>query len=129
MYDAGKIIAGLVIFLVLVTSPLWYNAVFATSVTPPKLVLPTNGSKLCVEDTATMRASHMDLLNQWRDEVVRQDQRVFVSPLDGTRYDKSLTRTCLGCHTNKSTFCDACHTYMAVSPYCWDCHVAPKEES
>jgi hypothetical protein len=129
MYDAGKIIAGLVVFLVLVTSPLWYNAVFATTVAPPKLVLPTNGSTRCVEDTATMRASHMDLLNQWRDEVVRHDERVFVSPLDGVRYDKSLTRTCLGCHTNKKTFCDACHTYMAVSPYCWDCHVAPKEES
>jgi hypothetical protein len=39
----------------------------------------------------------------------------------------SLTRTCLDCHSNKAEFCDRCHTYMAVDPYCWDCHVEPKE--
>ena len=37
MYDAGKIIVGLVIFLVLVTSPLWYNAISSAPVDEPEL--------------------------------------------------------------------------------------------
>jgi len=32
------------------------------------------------------------------------------------------------CHSNKKEFCDKCHNYMAVVPYCWSCHIAPKEE-
>jgi hypothetical protein len=39
----------------------------------------------------------------------------------------SLTGTCLDCHSDKEKFCDACHTYSAVDPYCWDCHVIPEE--
>ena len=35
--------------------------------------------------------------------------------------------TCLECHSNKAEFCDACHNYLAVSPFCWDCHVESKE--
>jgi hypothetical protein len=31
------------------------------------------------------------------------------------------------CHSNKTKFCDQCHNYMGVAPYCWDCHIAPKE--
>jgi hypothetical protein len=34
--------------------------------------------------------------------------------------------TCLGCHKNKSEFCDRCHSYSGVDPYCMDCHVLPK---
>ena len=30
--------------------------------------------------------------------------------------------TCVHC----GLCADACHTYLAVSPYCWDCHVEPK---
>ena len=37
----------------------------------------------------------------------------------------SLTNTCLGCHSNKAQFCDQCHNYLEVTPYCWDCHVDP----
>jgi len=32
MYDAGKILTGLVIFLVFVTAPVWWNAVTAAEV-------------------------------------------------------------------------------------------------
>jgi hypothetical protein len=127
MYDTGKIIVGLVIFVVLVTSPLWFNALSANPVDAPELVMPTNGSTQCVEETAYMRESHMDLLNQWRDQVVREGVRTHVSVLDGQSYDMSLSRTCMDCHSNKADFCDRCHTYMAVSPYCWDCHVEPQE--
>jgi hypothetical protein len=30
------------------------------------------------------------------------------------------------CHDNKEEFCDKCHLYAGVTPYCWDCHIDPK---
>jgi hypothetical protein len=126
MYDAGKIIVGIVVFVILATSPLWFNALTKETPEEPKLQLPTNGSTECVEATEFMRTDHMELLNQWRNDVVRNGQRDYVSATTGKTYDMSLSRTCMDCHSNKAEFCDACHTYMAVSPYCWDCHVEPK---
>ena len=126
MYDASKIVAGLAVFVVLATSPLWYNALSAASPEAPKLQQPTNGSTECVEATEYMRANHMDLLDQWRDTVVREDVRSYTSKA-GKDYTMSLSDTCLDCHSNKEQFCDACHTYSAVDPYCWDCHVIPEE--
>ena len=127
MYDASKIVAGLAIFVVLATSPLWYNQISAASADKPELQLPPNGATQCVEATEYMRSNHMDLLNQWRESVVREDDRIYVSELTGREYEKSLQNTCLDCHSNKSQFCDSCHTYTAVQPYCWDCHVVPEE--
>ncbi|MCG6950372.1 MAG: sulfate reduction electron transfer complex DsrMKJOP subunit DsrJ [Acidobacteria bacterium] len=124
MYDAGKIVAGLAIFVILATSPLWYNALSAAQPDRPELQQPTNGSTECVEATDYMRANHMHLLDQWRDTVVREDVRTYTSEA-GKDYTMSLTDTCLDCHSNKEQFCDACHTYSAVDPYCWDCHVIP----
>jgi hypothetical protein len=127
MYDASKIVAGLAVFAVLATSPLWFNALSNASPAAPALQLPTNGSTECVEATDYMRTSHMALLNRWRDEVVRDDIRTYTSELSGKSYTMSLTGTCLDCHSDKEKFCDACHTYSAVDPYCWDCHVIPEE--
>jgi hypothetical protein len=127
MYDASKIVAGLAVFVVLATSPLWYNALSAAPPGAPQLQLPTNGSTQCVEETEFMRSSHMELLDQWRDTVVRDDVRSYVSQLSGKTYTMSLTDTCLDCHSKKEQFCDACHTYSAVDPYCWTCHVIPEE--
>lgn len=123
MYDAGKIFAGLVIFLGLVLLPLWWNLATGAEVRAPELVLP-QGEPGCVLPTVEMRASHMELLNTWRDLAVRQGDRVMTT-WDGRKYTRSLTGTCLGCHTDKTSFCDRCHNYAAVTPYCWDCHVVP----
>ena len=126
MHDAGKIIVGLVIFLVLVTYPVWYNAASGRATYVPDLQYPTE-STACVMPTDFMKSSHMDLLDQWRDEVVREGDRIFAAA-DGMTYEKSLTNTCLGCHTNKAEFCDKCHDYLAVgTPTCWECHVDPRE--
>jgi len=127
MYDASKIVAGLAVFVVLATSPLWYNAVSTASPAAPELQKPINGSTECVEGTDFMRANHMDLLDQWRDTVVREDVRTYTSETSGKSYTMSLSDTCLDCHSSKEKFCDACHTYSAVTPYCWDCHVIPEE--
>ncbi len=74
-----------------------------------------------------MRASHMELLDQWRDTVVRDNQRTYVSKLSGKEFEMSLQKTCGDCHSNKAEFCDACHDYTAVQPYCWTCHLEPQE--
>ena len=72
-----------------------------------------------------MRKSHVDLLNRWKDSVVRDGHLRYVAS-DGTEYTMSLTLTCMECHSNKAAFCDRCHDYMQVSPRCWDCHTFPK---
>jgi hypothetical protein len=126
MYDRGKVFVGLAVLVLVVTLPFWLRAVKgAKAAGPPELEIVTE-AKECVESTEYMRAMHMELLNSWRNDVVRKNDRYHVAP-DGTVYEKSLSRTCMDCHHNKSNFCDRCHEYAEVAPYCWDCHVAPEE--
>lgn len=125
IYDGGKVISGLIIFLILVTFPVWYNVSNGTAGDKPEPKIITD-AKQCVAPTDVMRDTHMEMLNTWRDQVVRHDDRFFVAP-DGKRYEMSLSHTCMKCHANKSEFCDRCHNYVGVDPYCWNCHVAPKE--
>jgi len=126
MRDKGMILTGLVIFLALAVFPIWYNLLIGKAGPPPELKLPPEGGE-CVADTQFMRTNHMDLLMEWRDEVVRDNDRIYETG-DGRRYYKSLSGTCMSCHTDKKQFCDACHNYTAVTPYCWDCHVDPTGE-
>jgi hypothetical protein len=118
VYSRKIVIPVIVVFLVIVSLPFWYGSRGQA----PKLELPT-GKKTCVESTEYMRAHHVELLTDWRDSVVRDGSRTYKSR-DGKEYQISLTGTCLGCHQKKEDFCDRCHTYMKVSPKCWDCHVA-----
>ena len=124
MYDSGKIIPGLIIFVLIITFPIWYNHGDAGEV--PKPELPKD-SRECVLPVMEMRTSHMQLLNEWRDEVLRTGDRQYFE-LDGKKFQKSLQNACMQCHTSKKKFCDTCHAYSAVTPYCWDCHLAPVEE-
>ncbi len=121
MYDGGKIITGLVIFIILVAFPFVYALAGGTGEVPD----PQSPSGECVKDKAYMTAWHMDLLNEWRDEVVRDGQRPKVQA-GGKEYPRSLTLGCMQCHDDKEQFCDDCHDYAGVSPYCWDCHVEPQ---
>ncbi len=125
MYDAGKVIIGLVVFLALITFPTWYNVATGKADYVPELAKATKG-EACVADVEYMKASHMDLLNEWRDVVVREGKRVYTAP-DGRKFNMSLTATCLDCHTDHENFCRKCHLYMGVDPYCWDCHIIPEE--
>ena len=125
MHDAGKIVGALVIFLAIVLSPIWYQAVAGAEPGPPEVRLATE-SQQCVEPREYMRSLHMDLLNNWRDEAVRSEDRTYVG-FDGKSYEKSFSGTCMSCHANKEEFCDRCHAYVGVEPYCWDCHAEPGE--
>lgn len=139
MYNRGKILLGLVIFFGLCSIPFWYTiatgkASYEVDLTAALETAQARadalGYKGCIMEAEEMIPEHMGLLNDWRDEVVREGLRDHVRKYeDGTEetFDKSLTRTCLGCHEEKSQFCDQCHDYTGVKPYCWDCHVDPKE--
>ncbi len=125
MYNKGTIIPGLIIFVLLVTFPLWFNA-FSTASDLPKPELPPGGEKECVAPAVEMRASHMVMLNEWRDEVLRDGERNTVT-VGGKEYRRGLQMACMECHTNKEKFCDSCHEYTSVKPYCWDCHLTPDQ--
>lgn len=124
MYNKATIIPGLAIFVLFVTFPLWFNA-FSTASTVPKPELPQGGEKECVAPAAEMRESHMVLLNEWRDGVLRDGNRDVIT-VAGKQYRKGLQMACMQCHTSKEKFCDTCHEYTSVTPYCWDCHLSPE---
>jgi len=127
IYDKGRIFAGLALFAGLVASPFWYNPVFGTGAgAPPQLKRPTDPAARCVLPKAEMRASHMQVLSDWRETVVRRGGRT-VRLDDGREMKMSLSNTCLGCHEGKKRFCDACHEYLAVQSFCWNCHFDPQE--
>lgn len=126
MYNKDKIIPGLVFFVLCVTFPIWYNHGDAGEV--PKPELPKD-MKQCVLPVKEMRSNHMVLLNEWRDEVIRTGERKFDIEANGKMYQRSLQKTCMQCHTSKKRFCDTCHEYTSVTPYCWDCHLAPVEDA
>ena len=135
IFDRNRVIAGLVIFVVLITIPLWQNlgkivAAPAPSLDTPVIKQLAEKDKKCVMPTEWMRANHMQMLVEWRDNVVRTGEqqvttprgRDFVAP-DGKTYLASLTNTCLNCHSDKTKFCDQCHHYVAVVPNCFGCHL------
>src|ERR1035441_8071662 len=94
MSERAIIALGIALFLAGVCFPFWRNA----AAPPRPLVLPLPaGERQCVAPVAYMRASHGDLLLEWRDRVVRSGERVFTAP-DGRVRELSLVRTCLDCH-------------------------------
>lgn len=125
MYDKTKVIPGIIIFLGVISFPLWNSAISGKSGSVPDPKLPKD-YKECVKTREYMRDYHMKLVDTWRDEVVREGKREPVT-VAGAHYNKSLTGTCMKCHASKKNFCDQCHNYLGIAPYCWDCHTFPKE--
>ena len=106
------------------TFPMWYSR--AESNPPAPVVLPASGE--CIEPTETIRRTHMKMLYEWRDSVVRtsvKGRRIYVNS-KGQHFEKSLNRTCLGCHQSKETFCDRCHQQVSVSITCFQCHASER---
>ena len=129
MYNGGKIIAGLVIFLGLVAYPFYSNMSKSISMAMPSIDTPVI-SQLekteCVKPKEVMRTDHMKILDDWRDEVVRNGERGIIS-VGGRVFEKSLQNGCMMCHSNKKQFCGECHGYAGVKPYCWDCHFVKED--
>lgn len=119
-----NIIIGLVIFLALFSIPFWYNANKTKEKPEVSIDTPQIRAlevKKCIEDTEYMRANHMELLLDWRTQVVRGENKIYVAE-DGQEYLMCIEETCLECHSNKEEFCDVCHEYAGVEPNCWECH-------
>jgi len=125
MADRGKILLGLSLFVILITFPFWSRLAAAGQPQPGRMELeyPVD-AEACVEDSAWMAANHMNLLNQWRDDLVRSGEQEYVST-SGQVYLRSLTKTCLDCHEDRDAFCTRCHDYADVQPTCWECHTTP----
>lgn len=124
MYNSRIVLAGIIVFVVLFSSPFWAGY-FGQSYKSTGIVAPEE--KSCIEDVDFMRAQHMRLLNEWRDEALRKENRVYVSAKDGKKWAISLQNTCMKCHTNYKDFCAKCHVANSVYPYCWTCHIIPTE--
>ncbi|MFU8770427.1 MAG: menaquinol oxidoreductase, partial [Desulfotignum sp.] len=74
------IVTGLAIFVLAVLSPFWFNLVTTTQAAPePELLGPAKEARKCVLDKYDMRANHMSLLDEWRDAVVRNADRIYVA--------------------------------------------------
>lgn len=132
MNDKGIIITGLIIFVIIILFPVWYNFTKpATVALEPELSEKAKAAKNCVLPKEEMKAQHMQILDEWRENVVRKGKRVYVAG-SGKEYNMSLStgdNSCIGCHTNKAEFCDKCHDFASVRPYCWDCHNEPEERN
>ena len=130
MYNGGKILIGIIVFLLFAAFP-FYNNIGKVSAKPePKLdtpVIQQLAEKKCVEPKEFMKTEHMQMLDDWRDAAIREGKRTYVNS-EGKLFAISLQNTCMNCHSNKKEFCDKCHTYAAVKPYCWTCHIEPKEK-
>jgi hypothetical protein len=125
MRDRGKIFIGLAVFVILVTFPFWSRLAGSGGAENirPDVVYPEDETA-CIEDTPYMTANHMDLLDQWRDDLVREGVTEYTAS-SGEVYQISLTETCLDCHDNRDEFCNRCHDYADVNPTCWECHLTP----
>jgi hypothetical protein len=124
--DKRLIIIGMAVLILLAALLMSCNRDTASS--KPKLSLDTPvinamTNKQCVKPAQYMAANHMTMLNTWRDDVVRNNDRT-LGEIDGVMYEKSLQNTCLKCHSNVNEFCNKCHSYASVKVYCWDCHIA-----
>jgi len=122
MYNANKVIPGIIIFILFFTIPIWLN--FGRLEAIPKPELPKKEKK-CIESKEYMRAYHMKLLDDWRKKAIRENKYIYTAS-DGKKYFISLQRTCFKCHNDTEKFCNECHNFVITHPDCWNCHIAPE---
>lgn len=132
MQKKTNIVVGILVFLLVMSAPIWMNfgKDAAASNVEVSLDTPTINAldeKKCIYDTEYMRENHMEILHQWKVQVVRDDNRVMVTP-DGREFEMSLQNTCLDCHSNYDEFCEKCHVANGVDPNCWTCHTNSSTE-
>lgn len=146
MNSKAGVVTVLVIAVVVLTVPLWValgQRVTGRLKPAPEIPKPTN-SELCIMKEP--RAQHMQVIDEWRNSVVREGKSVYksqnhVDPKTGepVEYVMSLTQTCLlECHASEKDpatdaegnvlsvqqrFCNECHQFANIRPNCWDCHL------
>jgi hypothetical protein len=89
----------------------------------PKPVLESGKGDKCVDDVEFMRRNHMNLLKHQRDDTVHR----------GVRTERYSLNHCIECHASRKdnrvagtdrNFCQSCHSYVAVSLDCFECHAS-----
>jgi len=88
----------------------------------PKPVIDIARPGKCVEDTATMRREHPDMLKHQRDLTMHE----------GIRTRAHSLKECVACHASTKTgsvlgdkgFCQSCHEYASVRIDCFSCHAS-----
>lgn len=88
----------------------------------PKPVIDIDKPGKCVEDTATMRREHPDMLKHQRDLTMHE----------GIRTRRHSLKECVECHASTKTgsvlgekgFCQSCHDYASVRIDCFACHAS-----
>jgi hypothetical protein len=127
MRDAWKIAGGTALFVALALAPVWQRAGAQRAERPaPKIARP---EARCVAPRELMRVSHMQVLDGWRDAVVRGGASRTATTAEGHQVARSLSGGCLECHPNQREFCDRCHDDLLVRPVCWSCHQEKRERS
>lgn len=88
-------------------------------------LIPKGMGEQCVAPVDEMRRNHMDMLKHQRDDTMHRGIR--------PKNEGSL-KGCISCHAQKDDegryipvnapgqFCNACHSYAAVSTDCFQCH-------
>jgi hypothetical protein len=123
MYDKGKIVTGIIIFLIMVTFPIWYVVATGQAGYVPQPEINPEETQ-CIESLDYMKKNHMILLDEWKTTYIRDGISTYTAT-DGKTYNISLSGTCLSsCHPSKAEFCNQCHDYVGTSPYCWNCHTS-----
>ena len=84
----------------------------------------------CVADSDYMRKNHPSLLKHQRDDTLRQ----------GIRGNEFSLKGCVACHAvegkdakpvtyeDPKHFCRTCHTYVAVTLDCFECHASTPDK-
>lgn len=88
----------------------------------PKPVIDIDKPGRCVQDPATMRREHPDMLKHQGDLTVRE----------GIRTRQYSLKECVECHASTKTgsvlgkqgFCQSCHDYAGVKLDCFGCHAS-----
>jgi len=141
MYNKGWVIPGIIILLALMVWPFvvagasfvgkpvptpdlpkpaqYLTDLSGKSLERVKANLDENGNPKCIRSKDEMRASHMKLLEKFRNDYVRDG-------LHDPNGNESI-KGCRDCHPKREEFCNRCHDYMSVKPECWECHYYPKQ--
>ena len=130
IYDGKYILIGLLVFSC--WRPSRYGSTTeGRSAARPKLDTPVISQMVKSSAFCPRRDDHRayEALERMEDGGRPGWQEMYVAS-DGKTYEMSLQNECMRCHSNKAQFCDKCHDYAGLKkddPYCWNCHIAPKE--
>ncbi len=92
MYNKSLVIPGILIFLLVVLSPIIYNSTSASA--PPEL--PSSAME-------THNYPSSIPMDTWKSEHMKY-------------VDSTTISNCKGCHGNTAEFCDKCHSFVGVRP-------------